>query len=155
MQPRTQTATASYLGRDPYFSELCNVEVQFFNNATFKAQLFFNDAGLVVREIDTYKRGSKAGWSTASRRIEWPDGAKVTMEYPNGAAVGSAAKVTGVGLTAKVPGIPADAGTSEWAGHVVTFQGRVPIVAFDRLVKVSGHSSIPQAFEAAVCAALR
>jgi len=62
--------------------------------------------------------------------------------------------VTGHGLAAKVPGIPADAGTAEFAGHVVTIQDGVPIVAFDQLVSINGHASDPEVFEAAVCAAL-
>jgi hypothetical protein len=156
MEPRTQTITANYSGVDPYFTQLCGVEVKFFNHGTFKAQLFFDNAGTIVREIDTYP-GDTAGWtsSASGRRIEWPNGAMLTMEYPNGTAVGSTAKVTGHGLSAKVPGIPADAGTAEFAGHVVDHQDGVPIVAFDRLVKISGHSSDPTVFEAAVCAALR
>jgi hypothetical protein len=63
--------------------------------------------------------------------------------------------VTGYGLSAKVPGIPADAGIAVFAGHVAFIDpDGVPIVAFDELVSIRGHTSDPTVFEAAVCAAL-
>ena len=83
------------------------------------------------------------------------NGAKLVTEYPNGTALGSEATTTGHGLSAKIPGIPADAGTAEFAGHVAFIDPEVvPIVAFDELLSINGHSSDPWAFEAAVCAAL-
>jgi hypothetical protein len=155
MEPRIQTINVNYSGVDTYFTQQCGFEVQFFNRGTFKAQLFVDKAGTIVREIDTFP-GDTAGWASpaSGRRIAWPNGAELTMEYPHGTAVGSAAKVTGHGLAAKIPGIPADAGTAEFAGHIVAIEDDVPIVAFDQLVSINGQASDPGVFDGAVCAAL-
>ncbi len=139
---------------DSYFTQRCGFEVRFFNVGTFSSKLFVDETGTIVREIDTYP-GDNVGWSSASGSIVFPNGAMLGTEYPNGTALGSPATVTGHGLSAKVPGIPADAGTAVFAGHVTFIDSDgVPIVAFDQLVSIKGHSSAPAVFEAAVCAAL-
>jgi hypothetical protein len=154
--PRIVTTHVDVAVVDSYFTQLCGFEVQFFNVGTFVSKLFVDETGTIIREIDTYP-GSHVGWSSPSsdRSIVFPNGAKLVTEYPNGTALGSAATVIGTGLSAKVPGIPADAGMTVFAGHVVFIDpDGVPIVAFDQLVSSSGHSSDPAVFEAAVCAAL-
>ena len=154
--PRIVTTHRDVSVVDPFFTQLCGFEVQFFNVGTVTSKLFVNENGTIVREIDTFP-GAKAGWSSpaSGRSIVFPASAKLTTEYPNGTALGSAATVTGTGLSAKVPGIPADAGKAVFAGHVVFIDSDgVPIVAFDQLLSITGHSSDPAVFEAAVCAAL-
>jgi hypothetical protein len=65
-----------------------------------------------MRAIDTYPGDNVGSSSPASgRSIVFPNGATLITEYPNGTALGSAVTVTGQGLSAKIPGIPADAGT--------------------------------------------
>jgi hypothetical protein len=141
---------------DTYFTQRCGFEVRFFNIGTFNATIFVDATGTVVREVDTYP-GDSAGWSSpaSGRSIVFPNGAMLVTEYPNGTALGSQTTTTGHGLSAKIPGIPADAGTAVFAGHVAFIDpDGVPIVAFDQLLSINGHSSDPAAFEAAVCAAL-
>jgi hypothetical protein len=153
--PRIVTTHVDVTVVDSYFTQLCGFEVQFFNVGTFNSKLFVDATGTIVREIDTYP-SDKAGWSapTSGRTIAFPSATLVT-DYPNGTALGSIATVTGTGLSAKVPGIPADAGIAVFAGHVVFIDpDGVPIVAFDQLVSINGHSSDPAVFEAAVCSAL-
>ena len=141
---------------DSYFTQLCDFEVRFFNVGTFDSKLFVDETGTIIREIDTYP-GDKVGWTSpaSGRSIEFPNGAKLVTEYPNGTALGSAVTVTGTGLSAKLPGYPADAGIAVFAGHVAFIDpDGVPIVAFDQLLSIKGHSSDPAALDAALCAAL-
>jgi hypothetical protein len=154
--PRIVTTHVDVSVVDSYFTQLCGFEVRFFNVGTFTSKLFVDEEGTIVREIDTFP-GDNAGWSSpaSGRSIVFPATAKLVTEYPNGTALGSAATVTGTGLSAKVPGIPADAGIAVFAGHVAFIDpDGVPIVAFDQLLSIRGHSSDPAVFEAAVCAAL-
>jgi hypothetical protein len=154
--PRLVTTEVDLSVVDSYFTELCGFEVRFFNVGTFSSKLFVDETGTIVREIDTFP-GTKAGWSSpaSGRSIVFPASAKLLMEYLNGTAPGSAVTVTGSGISAKVPGIPADAGRAVFAGHVVFIDpDGVPIVAFDQLLSITGHYSDPAVFEAAVCAAL-
>ena len=153
--PRIVTIHVDVSVVDSYFTQLCGFEVRFFNVGTFNSKLFVDETGTIVREIDTYP-ADKAGWSSpaSGRSIAFPSATLIT-EYPNGTALGSPATVTGTGLSAKIPGIPADAGIAVFAGHVAFIDpDGVPIVAFDQLLSITGHSSDPAVFEAAVCAAL-
>jgi hypothetical protein len=154
--PRIETIDVNVSVVDTYFTQRCGFEVRFFNVGTFRSTLFVDETGTIVREIDTYP-GDNAGWSSpaSGRSIVFPNGAVLITEYPNGTALGGAATTTGHGLSAKVPGIAADAGTAVFAGHVAFIDADgVPIVSFDRLISTNGHSSDPAVFEAAVCAAL-
>jgi hypothetical protein len=154
--PRIETTDVNVSVVDFYFTQRCGFEVRFFNIGTFKATLFVDETGTIVREIDTFP-GDNAGWSSPSsgRSIVFPNGAVLVTDYPNGTALGSAVTTTGHGLSAKIPGIPADAGTAVFAGHIAFIDPNgVPIVAFDQLVSINGHSSDPTVFEGAVCAAL-
>ena len=154
--PRTVSTQVDVSVVDTYFTNLCGFEVLFFNIGTFSTKLFVDTTGTIVREIDTYP-GDKAGWTAPASggSIVFPASAKLVTEYPNGTALGSAVTVTGTGISGKVPGIPADAGIAVFAGHVVFIDpDGVPIVAFDQLLAINGHSSDPAVFEAAVCAAL-
>jgi hypothetical protein len=154
--PRIVTTSLDVSFPDSYFTDLCGFEVRFFNVGTLQATLFFDRAGVIVREIDT-SRGAKAGWSSpdSGLSVVFPNSATLVTDYPDPPAPGSTATVTGTGLSAKVPGIPADAGIAVFAGHVefINTDG-VPIVAFDRLISISGHTSDPAVFESAVCTAL-
>ena len=154
--PRIVTSSVNVSVVDSYFTQLCGFEVRFFNVGTLNSKLFVGATGAIVREVDT-TQGDVAGWSSpvSGRSIVFPNSAALITEYPSGTALGSAATVTGHGLSAKLPGLPADAGTAVFAGHVVAVSpDGVPIVAFDQLVSINGHSSDPAVFEAAVCAAL-
>ena len=154
--PRIVTTTVNFSVVDTYFTQLCGFEVRFFNVGTLNSKLFVDAPGSIVREVDT-TQGDVAGWSSpvSGRPIAFPNSAALITEYPSGTALGSTATVTGHGLSAKLPGLPADAGTAVFAGHVAEINpDGVPIVALDQLVSINGHSSDPAVFEAAVCAAL-
>jgi hypothetical protein len=154
--PRIVTTSVDVSFSDSYFTDLCGFEVRFVNVGTLQSTLFVDRTGLIVREIDT-TRGDKAGWSSPAtgRSIVFPNSATLVTDYPDGPAPGGTVTVTGTGLSGKVPGIPADAGIAVFAGHVELINpDGVPIVAFDQLISINGHTSDPVAFESAVCAAL-
>src|SRR5262245_60205437 len=142
-QPRFENVDVNVSVVDTYFTQRCGFEVRFFNVGTFKATLFVDETGAILREIDTFP-GDKVGWSSpaSGRSIVFPNGAMLVTEYPNGIAPGSETTTAGHGLSGKVPGIPADAGTAVFAGHVAFIDpDGVPIVAFDQLLSINGHSS--------------
>jgi hypothetical protein len=154
--PRIVTTNVNVSFPDEHLTQLCGVEVQFFNVGTLNSKLFVDETGSITREIDTTE-GDKVGWSspTTGRSIVFPYGATLITEYPNGTAVGSAVTVTGSGLSLKLPGLSAEAGIAVFAGHVAFIDpDGVPIVAFDALLSIKGRSNDPALFDAAVCAAL-
>ena len=154
--PRIFTTHVDASFPDSYFTQLCGIDVRFFNVGTFNSKLFVDRTGAIIQEIDTYP-DDKAGWTSpdTGRVIVFPSPAALITAYPNGTAIGSPATVTGTGLSGKIPGIPADAGRAVFAGHVAnTDSDGVPIVVFDQLLSINGHLSDQSAFEAAVCEAL-
>jgi len=141
---------------DSYFTQLCGFEVRFFNVGTFNSKLFVDQTGTITQEIDTYP-DDKAGWSSPASglSIEFPNAAIFIVDYPSGTAPGSPVIVSAHGTSAKLPGLPADAGNGVFAGHIAFIDpDGVPIVVFDQLLSTNGHFSDPALFEAAVCAAL-
>jgi hypothetical protein len=154
--PRIVTTEVDFSFPDSYLTDLCGIEVEFFNVGTLNSKLFVDQSGTIVREVDT-TQGDRFGWFSpeTGRTVEFPNAAMLVTDYPNGTAVGSPATTTGSGLSGKVPGVPADAGSAVFAGHVAFLDpDGVPIVAFDQLVSIKGHTNAPEAFEAALCAAL-
>ena len=154
--PRHVTVYANVSVTDDYFTDLCGFEVVFFNVGPFKATLFPGADGTVVREVDTYPN-VKTGWFApdSGSTVRFPVSATLITDYPNGTAPGAAVTVTIDGFAGKVPGIPADAGRVVFAGHVLFIDpSGAPIVAFDDLISLTGRSSAPATFEAALCAAL-
>ena len=154
--PRIVTTKVDVSFPDGYFMQRCGFEVRFFNVGTLNSKLFVDRTGSIIREVDT-TQGDKVGWSSpaSGRSNVFPNAATLVTDYPNGTAIGSAATVTGTGLSGKLPGLPADAGIAVFAGHVAFIDADgVPIVAFDQFVSSNGHSNDPAAFDAAVCAAL-
>ena len=154
--PRIVTTEVNFSFPDSYLTQLCGVQVEFFHVGTLRSKLYFNREGAVTREIDTSQR-DRFGWRspTTGHSVQIPFATTMVTDYPTGAAVGSPATVTGSGLSLKVPGLPAEAGRAVFAGHVVAINADgVPIVAFDKLVSITGHSNDPDAVDAAICAAL-
>src|SRR6476620_390155 len=74
--PRIVTTSVDVSFSDSDFTNLCGFEVRFFNVGTLQSTLFFDRAGVIVREIDT-TRGDKAGWSSPAtgRSIVFPNSA--------------------------------------------------------------------------------
>jgi hypothetical protein len=154
--PRIFTTDVDVSFPDSYFTQLCGIDVQFFNVGTFNSKLFVDGSGTVIQEIDTYP-GDRVGWTSpdTGRSIEFPSPAALITTYPSGTSVSSPATVTGTGLSGKVPGLPADAGRAVFAGHVAAIDSDgVPIVVFDQLLSINGHLNDQATFETAVCAAL-
>ena len=154
--PRIVTTDVNFSFPDEYLTEVCGVEVEFFNDSTLNSKLFFDRNGTIIREIDTTQGGRLGFFSPETgRSIEFPNAATLVADYPDGTAPGSPATVTGSGISLKVPGLPADAGIAVFAGHVAFLDpDGVPIVAFDQLVAIKGHSNDSDAIDAAICAAL-
>ena len=154
--PKVVVTSVDVTVQDAYFTDLCGAPIDFFNVGTFKAKLYMDRSGAIVREIDT-TQGDVAGWTNEviGATISFPATAALTTDYRKGITPGSPATVTGNGIAGKIPGLPADAGQAVFAGHVAFVDPEgVPIVVFDQLVSTTGHWNDPAAFEAAVCAAL-
>lgn len=142
---------------DPVLSELCGFDAMLTISGAYDVTLIYDDAGLVVREIDTTPAGTVT-WSSAYGSISFPMAQISTATYPGGATIGSTANFTLNGLFAKVPGIPPEAGLQIILDAIVvdiTPEG-VPIVVATGASTIIDHGIRQEgnAFVAAICAAL-
>ena len=154
--PRIVKTSVNVSFPDDYYTGVCHFAVDFFNVGTLEAKLYSDQTGMIVHEIDTSPHDT-VGWSSpdTGKTFAFPNAAQLITDYPQGIAVGSPATITGSGITAKIPGLAADAGIAVFAGHVAFVDNDgVPIVAFDEFISSHGHANDPAAFDAALCAAL-
>lgn len=140
---------------EDYLTDLCGFPVFFSLVGTFETTLQYNRSG-AVSEIDT-QPGTTLSFTapTTGKSFSFPFASALHTDYPNGTKLGSEAIVSGSGLSLKVPGISAQAGTVVYSAVVVdkTSHG-VPIVAFTGVISWVGHENDPDAVDAAFCSAL-
>ena len=142
----------------PSFSALCGFEIDITQVGTLKGTVFYDPAGaMIIKEIDTQPGFTETVSSPFSgKSFTFPFATAFRMDYPNGATPGSPAIVTATGLTDKVPGIPADAGTVTYGQGTVLFvdPSGAPIVDFGAPTEFHGSLVDPATAIAALCAAL-
>lgn len=142
--------------QDASLTATCGVPVDFFNIGTFESKLFYDSAGNIGREIDTYP-DDKVGWRSpvTGRTVSFTNAAQLTTDYPSGATVGAPAVVTATGTFEKIPGFSAGAGRTVFVAHVDSIgPDGVPIVAFDGVISSHGNSNDGSGYDAAICRAL-
>lgn len=143
---RAVNATRHLVG----LSAACGFRVDIHFEGTITVRLFLNNSGLVVREQDRSNVTGSFSASTGksfSYRV-----ASERYDYEGGARIGSAAVLTISGADFKVPGNREQAGQLRFSGTVVGFDGDIPLVELDDLIKSTPTTPTPTE---AICEALR
>jgi hypothetical protein len=141
--------------QDEFHSDVCGFDVFINIKGTARVQLFLDDAGNVVREIDTFSGFVTYTSDTGSFRF--PLAQPIIFDYGAGAEIGSTATIKLVGLSGHATGfIASDAGIIILTGTVVDFSPEgIPIVDFDGEVTFQhGNFEEGDRIDAAICAAL-
>jgi hypothetical protein len=139
-----------------YYTDLCGFPVAQSLVGTLNTTLLYDKSGNIVSEVDTQPDTTVTfGSPTSGKSFSFPFASILRTDYSNGAALGSGAISYGSGLDIKAPGVSADAHHTVLDAVVVdTTPDRVPIVAFTGVISVNGHTTDPDAVDAAICAAL-
>ena len=139
-----------------YYTNLCGFPVVQSLVGTLDTTLRYDRSGSIISEVDTQPGTTVTVSSpTSGKSFSWPYATILHTDYTNGGALGSKATSYGSGLASKVPGVSSDAGRVVFDAVVVdsTPYG-VPIVAFTGVISLTGHTTDPDAVDAAICAAL-
>lgn len=121
-QPTRHVIPISDTFTSDFLSEQCGFEVVVSVTGTLNVRLFYNDSGLIVRELDTAASGSKTTYSAPStgESFSHPNSLTVNYDYGAGATVGSPVTIRVTGLFGHVTGlIPSDAGMQVFSTGVV------------------------------------
>jgi hypothetical protein len=156
--PNAIDISASF--QSPLLSEACGFPVTVTLSGAVDETLIFNDAGLVVRQIEN-SPAATATFSSSFGSFSFPEAATSVYTYPGGAMVGSTANFHSSGLLAfgLVPGFGvSNAGIDIVANAVVvgfTPEG-IPIVDFtESTIFISrGNRNSEEEIFSAICAAL-
>jgi hypothetical protein len=146
--------------QSPLLSDACGFPVTVTVSGAVDVTLIYNDAGLVVRQIQTTPAATNT-FSSADGSFSFPGALAGVFDYPGGATLGSTANFTESGLLrfGLVPGFGvSNAGIDIVANAVVvdfTPEG-IPIVDFtDSTVVIShGNRNSDEEIFSAICAAL-
>ena len=142
---------------DEFLSDHCGFEVVFSISGHLNATVRYNDAGLVVSEIDRQPNTTITYSSPdTGRSFSFPNAQPSHWDYGAGATLGSAVTVKFTGLGGHVPGVIAsDAGQTVVIGVVDGFSPEgVPFVNITDQVLVEHGNREGDAGADAVCAAL-
>jgi len=139
-------------GVDDFLTGVCGYEVTFTLTGTASATLVYNDAGLIIREVDTAP-AARITFSGNGNSFSYPSSSQILVtSYPEGATIGAPAQLIFTGFFGKPGSIP-NAGPDMLLGHVYAFTTEgVPLVAFDELL--ASHGPRPTDFAGDICAAL-
>jgi hypothetical protein len=137
---------------DPFLTGVCGYDVTFTLTGTASATLVYNDAGLIIREVDTAP-AARITFSGNGNSFSYPSSSQILVtSYPEGATIGAPAQTIETGMFQKAPGSIPNAGPDVLLGHVVGFTAEgVPLLEVDEVL--ASHGPRPD-FAAAVCAAL-
>jgi hypothetical protein len=145
--------------QSPLLSGACGFPVTVTVSGALNETLIYNDAGLVVRQIENTPAGT-ATFSSPYGSFSFPEAATSVYTYPGGATLGSTANVTSSGLLrfGLVPGFGvSNAGIDIVANAVVvdfTPEG-IPIVDFtESTVVIHGNRNSDEEIFSVICAAL-
>jgi hypothetical protein len=123
--------------------------------AEAKVTLIRNKEGLIVREIDRVPGSAKITFSSAFSSFSFV-AVPATLDYGDGAEVGSDVVVSVHGLLGHAPGfIASDAGLFRFLGEVTGFdEFGIPLVDFVEVIAERGNRASEEEIEAAICDAL-
>ena len=146
--------------QSPLLSEACGFPVTVTVSGALDETLIYNDAGLVVRQIESAPAAT-ATFSSPFGSFSFPEALTSVYSYPGGATLGSTANYTSAGLLrfGLVPGFGvSNAGIDIVANGVVvgfTPEG-IPIVDFTEstVVITHGNRNSDEEIFASICAAL-
>jgi hypothetical protein len=131
--------------QSPLLSEACGFAVTVTVSGAIDETLIYNDAGLVVRQIENTPAAT-ATFSSPYGSFSFPEASTSVYTYPGGATLGSTANYTSSGLLSfgLVPGFGvSNAGIDIVANGVVvgfTPEG-VPIVEFTESTVIISHGN--------------
>jgi hypothetical protein len=136
----------------PDASAACGYEVTVTLTGTGSATLVYNDAGLIIREVDS-EPAARITWSGNGNSFSYPTSSQIVVtSYSEGASLGAPARTTETGFFGKAPGSTPNAGPDVLLGHVVAFTDEgLPLVEYDEVL--ASHGPRPD-FDAGICAAL-
>jgi hypothetical protein len=142
---------------DPFFSEQCGFPVTESFHVSGDVTLVYNDAGLVVREIDTTPV-STITYNSEFGSFSSPQHLTLVTIYPGGATLGSTANFIFSGIFFHAPGEAASAGVTIAVNAVVigfTPEG-IPMVDLISATSSTFHGSDVSfdEFVSVACAAL-
>jgi hypothetical protein len=141
---------------DDFYTEACGTTVVISAEATLNVTLVYNQAGLLVREIDPSGGGTVTfSAPETGNSFSFPFGATI-IDYGAGAEVGSTFTAKAVGLLGHVPGlIASDAGQVVFTGVVFGFEENgSPLLDFREVVVEHGNRATQEEITAAICGAL-
>jgi hypothetical protein len=136
----------------PDASAACGYEVTVTLTGTGSTTLVYNDAGLIIREVDT-EPAARITWSGNGHSFSYPTSSQIFVtSYPEGATIGAPAQTISTGFFGKAPGSTSNAGPDVLLGHVVGFTAEgLPVVEYDE--DLASHGPRPD-LDAGICAAL-
>jgi hypothetical protein len=139
-----------------FLSAACKTDVVVSFDATLNVTLVYNQAGLLVKEVDP-SGGGRVTFSAplTGNSFAFPFQATI-IDYGAGAKVGSTFTIKFVGLFGHVPGLVAsDAGQAILAGVVEGFEENgSPLLEITDFVLAHGNRESGDDVNAAICAAL-
>jgi hypothetical protein len=144
--------------RSDFLSDECGFDVTITISRAIDVTLIYDDAGLVVREIDTTPAGTVT-FSSAYGSFGFPSALTGVFTYPGGATLGSTANIRLTGLSGHVPGFTASNAGVELVTNAVVVgfspEGVPDAEPTDETSFVTHGNSVGGAdFVGAVCAAL-
>jgi hypothetical protein len=140
-------------GVDDFLTGVCGYEVTFTLTGTGSATLVYNEAGLIIREVDTAP-AARLTFSGNGNSFSYPGSSQIVVtSYPERATIGAPAQTIETGMFQKAPGSIPNAGPDILLGHVVAFTAEgLPLIEFDELL--ASHGPRPTDFAEEICAAL-
>jgi len=154
-QPERVADSVTFTAPLAYYTNRCGVPVRFTLSGRIDSDLFYDQSGTIVREVDT-QPGATQTFSSPYHSFSFPFASVLHTTYSNGASVGSDAVSTGEGLAGKIPGIPADAGSITYQAQVEgTSPAGIPIVGFEGILAMRGHGNDADQADNAICDALK
>jgi hypothetical protein len=139
-----------------FLSAACKTEVVVSFDATLNVTLVYNQAGLLVQEIDPSGGGTVTfAAPLTGNSFSFPFQATI-IDYGAGAEVGSTFTMKLAGLFGHVPGLVAsDAGQTVLTGVVEGFEENgSPLLEITDFVLAHGNRSSGEDITAAICSAL-
>jgi hypothetical protein len=141
---------------DDFHSNVCQTDVVFSLDATLNVTLIYNQAGLLVREIDPSGGGTVTfAAPLTGTSFSFPFQPAI-IDFGAGAKVGSTFTIKFVGLFGHVPGLVAsDAGQLIVSGVVEGFEENgSPLLEITDFVLEHGNRESGEDVNAAICTAL-